>query len=86
MRRTILQGSNGEPIKMTYDDGLRKYTTDMPNARGGRRSLAYLHCAAECIAAPHIRAPILSRSLPPRASTGSGKRHDREQQEPLICS
>src|SRR5205085_5890780 len=23
-------GSNGEPIKMTYDDGLRKYTTDRP--------------------------------------------------------
>jgi excinuclease ABC subunit A len=30
MRRTILQGSNGEPIKMTYDDGLRKYTTERP--------------------------------------------------------
>ena len=30
MRRTILQGSDGEPIKMTYDDGLRKYTTDRP--------------------------------------------------------
>ena len=28
MRRTILYGSDGEPIKMTYDDGLRKYTTD----------------------------------------------------------
>jgi excinuclease ABC subunit A len=30
MRRTILYGSGGEPIKMTYDDGLRKYTTDRP--------------------------------------------------------
>src|SRR5438552_4576303 len=30
MRRTILSGSTGEPIKMTYDDGLRKYTTDRP--------------------------------------------------------
>ncbi|HEX3414767.1 MAG TPA: excinuclease ABC subunit A, partial [Stellaceae bacterium] len=30
MRRTILYGSDGEPIKMTYDDGLRKYTTDRP--------------------------------------------------------
>jgi excinuclease ABC subunit A len=30
MRRTILSGSAGEPIKMTYDDGLRKYTTDRP--------------------------------------------------------
>jgi excinuclease ABC subunit A len=30
MRRTILFGSDGEPIKMTYDDGLRKYTTDRP--------------------------------------------------------
>jgi excinuclease ABC subunit A len=28
MRRAILYGSDGEPIKMTYDDGLRKYTTD----------------------------------------------------------
>ena len=28
MRRTILNGSAGEPIAMTYDDGLRKYTTD----------------------------------------------------------
>src|SRR6202023_1650114 len=30
VRRTILSGSAGEPIKMTYDDGLRKYTTDRP--------------------------------------------------------
>jgi len=30
MRRTILYGSGGEPIKMTYDDGLRKYTTERP--------------------------------------------------------
>jgi len=30
MRRTILYGSDGDPIKMTYDDGLRKYTTDRP--------------------------------------------------------
>jgi len=30
MRRAILSGSDGEPIKMTYDDGLRKYTTDRP--------------------------------------------------------
>ena len=30
MRRAILYGSDGEPIKMTYDDGLRKYTTDRP--------------------------------------------------------
>ena len=30
MRQTILQGSAGEPIKMTYDDGLRKYATDRP--------------------------------------------------------
>src|SRR6516165_2580759 len=30
MRRTILSGSAGEPIKMTYDDGLRKYTTERP--------------------------------------------------------
>ena len=28
MRRAILHGSAGEPIAMTYDDGLRKYTTD----------------------------------------------------------
>src|SRR5919197_1570709 len=30
MRRTILYGSAGEPITMTYDDGLRKYTTERP--------------------------------------------------------
>ncbi|HZT86974.1 MAG TPA: excinuclease ABC subunit UvrA, partial [Stellaceae bacterium] len=30
MRRTILYGSAGEPIKMTYDDGLRQYTTERP--------------------------------------------------------
>src|SRR6516162_5261703 len=30
MRQTILSGSAGEPIKMTYDDGLRKYTTERP--------------------------------------------------------
>src|SRR6201993_2487035 len=30
MRRTILSGSAGEPIWMTYDDGLRKYTTERP--------------------------------------------------------
>ena len=30
MRRTILYGSDGEPIKMTYDDGLRQYSTDRP--------------------------------------------------------
>src|SRR5690349_4565420 len=30
MRRTILHGSAGEPITMTYDDGLRKYTTERP--------------------------------------------------------
>jgi excinuclease ABC subunit A len=30
MRQAILQGSGGEPIKMTYDDGLRQYTTDRP--------------------------------------------------------
>ena len=30
MRRTILNGSDGQPIKMTYDDGLRKYTTERP--------------------------------------------------------
>src|SRR5438309_7038363 len=30
MRRAILYGSDGEPIKMTYDDGVRKYTTDRP--------------------------------------------------------
>ncbi|HVH74192.1 MAG TPA: excinuclease ABC subunit UvrA [Stellaceae bacterium] len=30
LRRTILFGSEGEPIKITYDDGLRKYTTERP--------------------------------------------------------
>ena len=30
MRRAILYGSDGEPIKMTYDDGLRQYSTDRP--------------------------------------------------------
>src|SRR6266550_1923917 len=30
MRRTILSGSAGETVKMTYDDGLRKYTTERP--------------------------------------------------------
>ncbi len=30
MRRTILSGSDGVPIQMTYDDGLRKYTTERP--------------------------------------------------------
>lgn len=30
MRATILYGSGGEPVKMTYDDGLRQYTTDRP--------------------------------------------------------
>src|SRR5437762_2085736 len=30
MRRTILFGSDGEPVHMTYDDGLRKYATDRP--------------------------------------------------------
>jgi excinuclease ABC subunit A len=30
MRRTILNGSAGEPIKMSYDDGLRKYATERP--------------------------------------------------------
>ncbi len=30
MRQTILGGSGGEPIAMTYDDGLRKYTTERP--------------------------------------------------------
>jgi excinuclease ABC subunit A len=30
MRRTILYGSDGEPVHMTYDDGLRKYATDRP--------------------------------------------------------
>ena len=30
MRRTILYGSDGEPVHMTYDDGLRQYATDRP--------------------------------------------------------
>ena len=30
MRSAILNGSGSEPIKMTYDDGLRKYSTDRP--------------------------------------------------------
>jgi excinuclease ABC subunit A len=30
MRRTILHGSDGEPVHMTYDDGLRQYATDRP--------------------------------------------------------
>jgi excinuclease ABC subunit A len=30
MRRTILYGSDGDPVPMTYDDGLRKYSTDRP--------------------------------------------------------
>src|SRR5260370_4873354 len=30
MRRAILYGSGGEPLKMTYDDGLRQYSTDRP--------------------------------------------------------
>src|SRR5260221_5732891 len=30
MRHTILYGSGGEPVPMTYDDGLRQYTTDRP--------------------------------------------------------
>src|SRR5205085_2185340 len=30
MRQTILQGSGGDPVKMTYDDGLRQYSTDRP--------------------------------------------------------
>ncbi|HZK90996.1 MAG TPA: excinuclease ABC subunit UvrA [Stellaceae bacterium] len=30
MRETILHGSGSEPVKMTYDDGLRKYSTDRP--------------------------------------------------------
>jgi excinuclease ABC subunit A len=30
LRRTILFGSEGEPIRITYDDGLRKYTTERP--------------------------------------------------------
>ncbi|HEX3864262.1 MAG TPA: excinuclease ABC subunit UvrA [Stellaceae bacterium] len=30
MRHLILHGSGGEPVKMTYDDGLKQYTTDRP--------------------------------------------------------
>src|SRR5580704_12731641 len=30
MRQTILYGSGSEPIKMTYDDGLRQYSTERP--------------------------------------------------------
>src|SRR5437763_3647573 len=30
MRKMILYGSEGEPIRMTYDDGVRKYTTERP--------------------------------------------------------
>jgi excinuclease ABC subunit A len=30
MRQTILYGSDGEPVHMTYDDGLRQYSTDRP--------------------------------------------------------
>src|SRR5207253_1333996 len=30
MRRTILYGSEGQPIKMSYDDGLRQYSTERP--------------------------------------------------------
>jgi excinuclease ABC subunit A len=30
MRRTILYGSEGTPIRMTYDDGVRNYTTERP--------------------------------------------------------
>src|SRR3989440_3655401 len=30
MRQTILYGSGGEPMRMTYDDGLRQYTTERP--------------------------------------------------------
>jgi len=30
MRDTILNGSGSDPIKMTYDDGLRKYSTERP--------------------------------------------------------
>jgi excinuclease ABC subunit A len=30
LKQTILFGSEGEPIKITYDDGLRKYTTERP--------------------------------------------------------
>jgi len=30
MRQTILYGSGADPVKMTYDDGLRQYSTDRP--------------------------------------------------------
>src|SRR6195256_6091163 len=30
MRQTILYGWEGEPVHMTYDDGLRQYSTDRP--------------------------------------------------------
>src|SRR5947209_19364137 len=30
MRRTILYGSDGEPVRMTYDDGVRQYATERP--------------------------------------------------------
>jgi excinuclease ABC subunit A len=30
MRQTILYGSDGAPVHMTYDDGLRQYSTDRP--------------------------------------------------------
>src|SRR6266699_2808708 len=30
MRRTILYGSGGEPMRMTYDEGLRQYATERP--------------------------------------------------------
>jgi excinuclease ABC subunit A len=30
MRHLVLYGSGGEPVHMTYDDGLRKYSTDRP--------------------------------------------------------
>jgi excinuclease ABC subunit A len=30
MRRTILWGSEGQPIRMTYDDGLKQYSTERP--------------------------------------------------------
>src|SRR5438105_5615173 len=30
MRQTILYGSEGEPVRMNYDDGLRQYSTERP--------------------------------------------------------
>jgi excinuclease ABC subunit A len=30
MRRTILYGSEGQPLRMTYDDGVRNYATERP--------------------------------------------------------